>query len=108
MRRSRLEGKLVLVVVIISHLGLSMQDCTLQGPLQMPFAALHGYNAGMDSTIETLTTVKLTCWPSPQDYNEAVQNPHITLTDAELKLGQPELSELGLPRPRSGNFATIK
>jgi anion-transporting ArsA/GET3 family ATPase len=46
-------------------------------------------------------------WPTPQDYNEAVQNPQIAFTDADLRLGQPELTQLGLPRPRSGNFACV-
>ena len=46
-------------------------------------------------------------WPTPQDYNEAVQNPQTAFTDADLRLGQPELTPLGLPRPRSGNFACV-
>lgn len=46
-------------------------------------------------------------WPTPQDYNEAVQNPHLAFSDPELKSGQPELNNLGLPRPFSGNFACV-
>lgn len=46
-------------------------------------------------------------WPAPQDYNEAVQNPHLAFADADLMLGQPELTPLGLPRPISGNFACV-
>jgi WD40 repeat protein len=50
-------------------------------------------------------------WPTAQDYDEAVQNPHLNFQDAELKDGQVELyqrgSRRGLPRPRSGNFATV-
>ncbi|MGI8958789.1 MAG: hypothetical protein ACR2IV_03305 [Bryobacteraceae bacterium] len=46
-------------------------------------------------------------WPSDQDYNEAVQNPGIAFSDQELKSGRVELNALGLPKARSGNFATI-
>jgi len=46
-------------------------------------------------------------WPTPQDYNEAVQNPSLSFRDLELKTGQLELSALGLPRPVTGNFASV-
>src|SRR5258706_1001998 len=46
-------------------------------------------------------------WPTPQDYNEAVQNPRLAFTDADLRGGQPELTRLGLPRPISGAFACV-
>jgi serine/threonine protein kinase len=46
-------------------------------------------------------------WPTPQDYNLAIQNPRLNLADSELKSGTPELDRLGLPRPRSGSFATV-
>ncbi len=46
-------------------------------------------------------------WPSPTDYNEAVQNPRLGFADPELKLGQPEFTPLGTPRPYSGAFATV-
>ncbi len=46
-------------------------------------------------------------WPSPQDYNEAVQNPAFNLYDPELKEGQVYLDNLGLPRPVSGAFASV-
>ncbi|HID99184.1 MAG TPA: DUF1566 domain-containing protein [Thiotrichaceae bacterium] len=46
-------------------------------------------------------------WPTAQDYSEAVQNPRLNFQDASLKTGQVELTPLGLPRPRSGNFATV-
>lgn len=46
-------------------------------------------------------------WPTPQDYNEAVQNPRLAFKDAELQAGQPELNQLGLPRPISGGFASV-
>lgn len=45
--------------------------------------------------------------PTAQEYNEAIQNPQLNFADPELRQGQPELTPLGLPRPRSGNFATV-
>lgn len=46
-------------------------------------------------------------WPTPQDYNEAVQNPHLNFSDAELKIGELELTPMGLPRVTSGAFASV-
>jgi hypothetical protein len=46
-------------------------------------------------------------WPTPQDYNEAVQNPRLAFTDQDLQLGQAELNPLGLPRPICGRFASV-
>ncbi len=46
-------------------------------------------------------------WPTPQEYNEAIQNPQLNVADAELKNGEPELTPIGLPRPISGGFASV-
>src|SRR5579871_4397458 len=46
-------------------------------------------------------------WPTPQDYNEAVQNPQSNFDDPELQTGTPELTPLGLPRPITGGFASV-
>jgi hypothetical protein len=46
-------------------------------------------------------------WPSPQDYNESIQNPRQAFVDAELQEGHPELNLLGLPRPITGAFASV-
>lgn len=46
-------------------------------------------------------------WPTPQDYNEAVQNPRLSFTDPELRAGLPELNKIGLPRPIAGGFACV-
>lgn len=46
-------------------------------------------------------------WPTPQDYNEAIQNPSISFSDAELKAGEAETNASGLPRPVSGAFASV-
>ena len=46
-------------------------------------------------------------WPQSQDYNEAVQNPQSCFGDPELRDGQPVTNALGMPMPRSGNFADV-
>ncbi|HEY3855646.1 MAG TPA: hypothetical protein VGO67_14750 [Verrucomicrobiae bacterium] len=46
-------------------------------------------------------------WPTLQDYNEAIQNPCLAFLDPDLRTGQPELNQLGLPRPIAGNFACV-
>ncbi len=46
-------------------------------------------------------------WPTPQDYNEAMQSPWLNLNDRALKSGKPALDMLGLPRPMSGAFASV-
>lgn len=46
-------------------------------------------------------------WPTPQDYNEALQHPARAFADRALAAGVPELTPLGLPRPVTGNFASV-
>lgn len=46
-------------------------------------------------------------WPTDQDYRESIQNPKFAFADAELQSGQVETDAMGLPKPRSGNFATV-
>jgi WD40 repeat protein len=46
-------------------------------------------------------------WPLSQDYNEAVQSPRTSFADPELRLGQAAANALGIPMPRSGNFADV-
>lgn len=46
-------------------------------------------------------------WPTPQDYNEAIQSPSFCFDDSELKRGIPELTNLGLPKPITGGFASV-
>ena len=46
-------------------------------------------------------------WPLSQDYNEAVQNPRTSFADPDLKAGEVVPGPLGLPLPRSGNFADV-
>ena len=37
-------------------------------------------------------------WPLSQDYNEAIQNPAQSFADPELRQGEADTNELGLPR----------
>ncbi len=46
-------------------------------------------------------------WPTPQDYNESVQQPQICFSDLELRKCRVELNHLGLPRPMTGAFASV-
>ena len=46
-------------------------------------------------------------WPQSQDYNEAIQSPRLCFNDPELQEGRAVTSHLGLPMPRSGNFADV-
>jgi hypothetical protein len=46
-------------------------------------------------------------WPSQQEYNEAIQEPRLCFEDSQLRTGKVECNQLGLPRPRAGNFATV-
>jgi hypothetical protein len=46
-------------------------------------------------------------WPLSQDYNEAVQDPAASFGDADLKRGKAATNALGIPMPRSGNFADV-
>jgi hypothetical protein len=46
-------------------------------------------------------------WPLSQDYNEAVQTPVQSFSDAELKQAEAKCNAIGIPMPRSGNFADV-
>src|SRR5262249_19498749 len=46
-------------------------------------------------------------WPLSQDYNEAIQSPARNFTDPDLRRGEAAVNALGLPMPRSGNFADV-
>lgn len=46
-------------------------------------------------------------WPTPQDYNEAIQAPQLCFSDPELRGGTVELTALGLPRAITGAFASV-
>lgn len=45
-------------------------------------------------------------WPTPQDYNEALQLSD-SFEDPNLRAGKPELNSLGLPKPITGAFASV-
>jgi len=46
-------------------------------------------------------------WPTPQDYNEAIQSPRLSFADAELQDGIVETTPLGLPKAITGGFASV-
>lgn len=46
-------------------------------------------------------------WPTPQDYQEAIQHPQTCFEDVELRSGTAKLDGLGLPKPISGGFASV-
>lgn len=52
-------------------------------------------------------TSKRSAWPSPQEFNEALQNPQTAFVQPELKTCVPELDALGLPKAASGAFASV-
>ncbi len=46
-------------------------------------------------------------WPLSQDFNEAVQNPATAFGDPDLKGGVVGTNPMGVPIPRSGNYADV-
>jgi predicted Ser/Thr protein kinase len=46
-------------------------------------------------------------WPTPQDYNETVQNPAQCFADEQLRSASAEVNLLGLPKARTGSFASV-
>jgi hypothetical protein len=56
---------------------------------------------------EKTTDSNFKLWPSLQDYNEAIQNPHANLHDEVLKKGLPYTDAIGLPRAVNGAFASV-
>jgi len=48
-----------------------------------------------------------TDWPTPQDYNEAVQSPRACFHDEDLKESQIAVNALGLPHAATGAFASV-
>jgi hypothetical protein len=46
-------------------------------------------------------------WPLSQDYNEAIQDMASSFGDPDLKQGEAATNALGIPVPRSGNFADV-
>lgn len=56
---------------------------------------------------QSISSERAPTWPSPQDYNEALQNPTTAFSDVELKEGRPELNALGMPKAATGAFASV-
>lgn len=54
-----------------------------------------------------LKTGPFMSWPTPQDYNEAIQTPALSLSDDELADGEAETNHIGLPKAVTGAFASV-
>jgi hypothetical protein len=46
-------------------------------------------------------------WPTQSDYKDALQNPDTAFRDPDLQVSQAERSPMGVPRARSGAFASV-
>lgn len=46
-------------------------------------------------------------WPTPQDFNEAIQTPTISFASEELKTCAAQVNAMGIPVPVSGAFASV-
>lgn len=46
-------------------------------------------------------------WPTQSDYKDSLQNPDTAFRDPDLKQSQAERSPMGVPRARSGAFASV-
>ncbi|VTU00701.1 serine threonine protein kinase : Uncharacterized protein OS=Chthoniobacter flavus Ellin428 GN=CfE428DRAFT_0450 PE=4 SV=1: Pkinase [Gemmataceae bacterium] len=46
-------------------------------------------------------------WPTQSDYKDALQNPDTAFRDPDLKASAAEKSPMGVPRARSGAFASV-
>ncbi len=46
-------------------------------------------------------------WPTQSDYKDSLQNPDAAFRDPDLRLSQAERSPMGVPRARSGAFASV-
>ena len=47
-------------------------------------------------------------WPLSQDYNESIQDPRNSFSDAELKTGEAVANALGIPMPRSATSPCLR
>ena len=54
-----------------------------------------------------ITEQKANLWPSPQEFNEAIQTPGVVFQSPDLKRCTVEITDLGLPRPITGAFASV-
>ncbi len=46
-------------------------------------------------------------WPTQSDYKDSLQNPDTAFRDPDLRVSQAERSPMGVPRARSGAFASV-
>lgn len=77
-----------------------------RGGLSAQFLAGAVPSNGRFSSAGTSAKSKVS-WPSPQDFNESIQEPRIAFADPQLQKGQAELNMMGMPRVASGAFASV-
>ncbi len=58
-------------------------------------------------TLQRSAAIRKKSWPTPQDYNEAIQNPTTCFADPELRASSAITNDHGLPKPVSGAFASV-
>jgi tRNA A-37 threonylcarbamoyl transferase component Bud32 len=51
--------------------------------------------------------IAMPSWPTQSDYKDSLQNPDTAFRDPDLKQSQAERSPMGIPRARSGTFASV-
>jgi hypothetical protein len=76
-------------------------------PVQAPGWLTSSSTLAATPTSVTAPTPRQQPWPTPQDYNEALQNLALNCADPDLRGGAPDLTPLGLPRAITGGFASV-
>ena len=54
-----------------------------------------------------MSSATVPSWPTMTEYQEAMQAPKVCFADKELRKSKPVTNNLGLPRPVSGQFASV-
>lgn len=93
----------------IRKLNLAIETALSNAPALSASSAAAALSAYPAESVKLLRgkSPAVTVWPSPQDYNEAVQNPSICFVDNDLSSCDAELNQLGMPKAVSGSFASV-
>lgn len=70
-------------------------------------AAQHTTGAVRKSVLLLQSRGAMADFPTPSDYQEAVQVPEVAFRDSKLQEATPRTNVLGLPQPITGAFATV-
>jgi tetratricopeptide (TPR) repeat protein/predicted Ser/Thr protein kinase len=106
LRSSRMQLAKALISMTLKDLD---DNISVMPALNLPagFASASGSFGGVGAIGAGAAPSAQSGWPTPQQFNEAVQNPSSAFVDAELKSAEPEMNAIGLPKPYSGAFATV-